>query len=770
MSQTPIMADVSLEELETGTPKEERDGSSSVGAGAAAAAAVPQRRKFVPLGQQQQHKKSSWRRKLLLSGLVSVAIVVAAICGASIATMRSHYQQDSSKNVVTDEQVGARAFAGADRGGSGAPLRHTGPTDLPVYDAAYVTDANLQDAPANFARFAAPNNVVVHDTSGEPQPFRRIGVITQFPREVKGDLAAEEEHGSSKSKLRDNSAGGGDGSTVTLGGGNNNNNTDTAHVEDGASSPVPLPTPDLPAAPVIGDERTEPAPLFAAASLKRDGCYNVKLRRGSGLQGVRRIRRALNEGHWGIHHHDWSATVEGFSMCNVSASHLDTIRGHPMVDFVEEDTHVAAIVNWNLDRLDQLDLPLDGAYNTGSVNGAGVDAYIVDTGIRTTHVQFGGRVAGGKSFVTGDSSIEDCYGHGSHVAGLVGGVTFGVAPGVSLFAVRVLDCSGSGTSSGVIAGLDWIVSNMRSGRRSVVNLSLAGPASAVLDSAVSSLVAAGAVVGVAAGNDGADACYYSPARVAEAISVGAVDSSDNFASFSNTGSCVDILAPGVAVTSAYYGTDTQAATMSGTSMASPHVVGAAALYLQSNPSATPSQVRSAIINAATSNTINGVAGSTPNKMLFVNNLVSKLNVPPPSTTKPTTTQKPTTRPTPTTAAASPSTSPSTCKGNLCQTSSVVSGRVAFLPTPSGYYCTSSTGSITHHAILSPTTTAASDLDLYLLRWNPTTQLWYVKALSATAGSHEEVWFTSADGPGCWSWEVYSYYGSVPFKLDMQVPQ
>ena len=243
-------------------------------------------------------------------------------------------------------------------------------------------------------------------------------------------------------------------------------------------------------------------------------------------------------------------------------------------------------------------------------------AYIIDTGIRSTHSDFGGRATSGYDAIDGGSA-DDCNGHGTHVAGTVGGTTYGVAKGVSLVAVRVLDCGGSGTTSGVIAGVNWVTSNHGAGQPAVANMSLGGGASSALDTAVSNSIADGVTYALAAGNSNANACNSSPARTPNAITVGATTSSDARASFSNYGTCVDIFAPGSSITSAWYTSNTATNTISGTSMASPHVAGAAAVYLEANPSATPAQVASALIAAATTGKVTSPGTGSPNRLLYI---------------------------------------------------------------------------------------------------------------------------------------------------------
>jgi subtilisin family serine protease len=260
---------------------------------------------------------------------------------------------------------------------------------------------------------------------------------------------------------------------------------------------------------------------------------------------------------------------------------------------------------WGLDRTDQVSLPLSTTYVYGST-GANVNAYIIDTGIRFDHQDFGGRAISGVDKVDGGTA-DDCNGHGTHVAGTVGGEKYGIAKNVKLIAVRVLDCGGSGSWSGVIGGMDWVAANHQS--PAVANMSLGGGASASVDDALRRLIGSGVTVGVAAGNGNRggrqqDACGYSPARVREAITVGATDKTDTKTSWSNYGDCVDLFAPGSAILSAWYTGATAFNTISGTSMATPHVVGVAARYLGGNPGATPAQVATAILGAATDGKVN----------------------------------------------------------------------------------------------------------------------------------------------------------------------
>ena len=364
-------------------------------------------------------------------------------------------------------------------------------------------------------------------------------------------------------------------------------------------------------APVYGAEQENAIP----------GRYIVVFRPGSAGHEVSAAATAAAAHIGGQIHYLYNDALLGFA-ATLPEEALPGLRHNPNIEYIEVDQTVSVGIQtaapastWNLDRIDQRDLPLNGLYNYYN-NGSGVTAYIIDTGIRTTHYEFAGRASIGYDAVSDGHNGVDCNGHGTHVSGTVGGITYGVARNVNLVAVRVLNCSGSGTISGVIAGVDWVTKNSK--KPAVANMSLGGGASTSLDNAVKTSVASGVTYAVAAGNDNKDACRYSPARASTAITVGATASTDGRASYSNYGSCLDLFAPGSSVTSAWYSSDSATAVLSGTSMATPNVTGVAAQYLQSNTSATPAAVASALTGNATTGKVTSAGRNSPNRLLFTN--------------------------------------------------------------------------------------------------------------------------------------------------------
>jgi len=375
------------------------------------------------------------------------------------------------------------------------------------------------------------------------------------------------------------------------------------------------------------DELSGPAPELATTRGKLlrapeavPGHYIVVFDTSAGsmsASSVPTLAAQLASAHGGSVTRTYGHALKGFAV-RMSEKQARALAADPRVKYVEEDGVVRTVATqtgatWGIDRLDQRNLPLDSSY-TYNATGAGVHAYVIDTGIRLTHQQFSGRMGNGYDAVTPGGNANDCNGHGTHVAGTIGGSTHGVAKGVTLHPVRVLDCQGSGSYAGVIAGADWVTQNHV--KPAVANMSLGGSLSQALNDAIAASISAGVTYAVAAGNDNVNACNVSPASVAAAITVGATTNTDARASYSNWGTCLDLFAPGTSITSSWSTTDTATNTISGTSMATPHVVGAAALYLQRNPTHTPLQVRDALVVNGTPGKVTGPGTGSPNVLLY----------------------------------------------------------------------------------------------------------------------------------------------------------
>jgi subtilisin family serine protease len=325
----------------------------------------------------------------------------------------------------------------------------------------------------------------------------------------------------------------------------------------------------------------------------------------------------------------YTHALHGFSV-TLPVPALPALQGLPGVlgvypnQVLRADTTQSPTPSYGLDRINQHALPLDNKYSY-TADGSGVTAYVIDTGITYSHSDFGGRAHPGFDAITSGGGAVDCNGHGTHVSGTIGGAKYGVAKAVNLIGVRVLDCSGSGTTAQVVAGIDWVTGNHQAGKPAVANMSLGGGADTAIDTAVKNAIADGITFGVAAGNNGgflqdllgsSDACTGSPARVPAALTVAATDNTDTRASYSSIGKCVDLFAPGTNITSDWMGSSTATNTISGTSMATPHVVGVAAIYLSSHTTASPATVASALLTYATSGVVKSPGSGSPNRLLF----------------------------------------------------------------------------------------------------------------------------------------------------------
>ena len=365
------------------------------------------------------------------------------------------------------------------------------------------------------------------------------------------------------------------------------------------------------------------APMHSAGAAAIPGRYIVVLE--SGVASPASVSREMVEAQGGRLHHSYETALKGFA-ATLSPRAVDELRRNPQVKYVAEDGWVTTSeeqnnATWGLDRIDQRTLPLNTTFGY-TATGAGVNVYVIDTGIRTTHAEFGGRASVGTDFVGDGLNGQDCHGHGTHVAGTIAGSTYGVAKGANVIAVRIFGCTGGTSHSTVAAAVDWVTANAQ--KPAVVNMSLGGGANAPVNDAVAASVASGVVYAVAAGNSNWDACQTSPASAPAALTVASSTSSDLRSSFSNWGSCVDLFAPGSSITSAWSTGDAAVNTISGTSMASPHVAGAAATYMEGHPTASPATVAQAILGSGTTGVVGDVVGS-PNILLF-----SKLTPPAPA--------------------------------------------------------------------------------------------------------------------------------------------
>ncbi len=488
------------------------------------------------------------------------------------------------------------------------------------------------------------------------------------------------------------------------------------------------------------DSATGLAPLVVPEGGKPiEGRYIVVFDKDAPADAMAAAQRSTATGGGEVLH-TYDTALDGFSV-RVPEQALRGLRHNPHVAYVEQDMTVSLTAageespaTWGIDRIDQRDLPLDDSYSY-TASGEDVTTYVIDTGIRTSHSEFSGRATEGFTAIDDGRGAQDCNGHGTHVAGTVGGETYGVAQDVDLVAVRVLSCSGSGSNSGVIAGVDY-VTQAASGP-SVANMSLGGGNSTALDNAVRGSIDSGVTYAVAAGNSDANACNGSPNRVAEALTVGSTTSTDSRSSFSNYGSCVDLFAPGSGITSAWYTGNDATNTISGTSMASPHVAGAAALYLEDSPTASPATVNAAVVAGATPDRLSGIGTGSPNLLLY-----SLFDGTGPG---------PGPEPGPEPGCDLPETESGSLSG---------SGDYNFHPGSSGSYYS---GSGTHVGCLAGP--SGADFDLYLQKY--TGYGWVTVAQSTSVDSSEDLSYSGSSG--YYSWVVDSYSGSGGYTFGLERP-
>ncbi|MEW2066464.1 S8 family peptidase [Streptomyces sp. NPDC007346] len=364
-----------------------------------------------------------------------------------------------------------------------------------------------------------------------------------------------------------------------------------------------------------------PAPegriLHAGAVEAVPGSYIVTLKEAAGFSASATQGKKLIAGYGGQIERTYTSALNGYA-AKLSSAQAKRLAADPAVASVEQDQKVHSTATqtnapWGLDRIDQTNLPLNGTFTYPDSAGGNTTIFVLDTGVRITHQDLAGRAVNGWDFVDNDAVAQDGNGHGTHVATTAAGTRYGVAKKARIVAVRVLNNSGSGTTAGVIAGVDWITANRTSS--SVANVSLGGGVSTTLDSAVRRSIAAGVTYSIAAGNSNAPASNYSPARVETALTVGATTRTDARASYSNYGPLVNLFAPGSDITAGWATSDTATYTGNGTSFAAPHVAGAAAVYLTNHPGASPAAVGNALVNGATNNVLSGVGTGSPNKLL-----------------------------------------------------------------------------------------------------------------------------------------------------------